>query len=106
MPRNLSQFAGLIPDTIDLSAYLVPDQSVSVRSASYFAERTIDVLTGCNQTQGQTLPWQKTHDKFQIRGGELSIWTGYKGHGKSMLISHCRRAFKTDPLTVGMCTQI
>lgn len=88
MHKNPDSFAGLIPDTIDLSAYLMPDQSVSVRPASYFAERTIDVLTGCNQTQGQTLPWQKTHDKFQIRGGELSIWTGYKGHGKSMLISH------------------
>lgn len=37
---------------------------------------------------GQTLPWQKTHDVVRLRPGEVTIWAGINGHGKSMLTSH------------------
>ena len=82
-------FAGLIPDSIDLSAYLEPESAVAVRPASYFADRTLDVLAGRNQAQGLPLPWAKTAGLFSFRPGELTVWTGYKGHGKSMLLSQC-----------------
>ena len=35
---------------------------------------------------GGTLPWDKTHDKFRFRPGELTLWAGYSGHGKSGLV--------------------
>ena len=82
-------FPGLIPDSIDLSKYLEPESAVSVRPATFFTDRTLDVLAGRNQAQGLPLPWAKTAGRFAFRPGELTVWTGYKGHGKSMLLSQC-----------------
>lgn len=82
-------FAGLIQDTIDLSEYMDANQVQRVRPASYFADRAVDVLLGRNITKGLPLPWSKAVGKFSFRPGELTIWTGYKGHGKSLLISQC-----------------
>lgn len=86
--HNDLQFAGLVPDTIDLNKYMEPDQSVQVRRASFFANRVVDILSGNDDVKGLPLPWSKAVGKFAFRPGELSIWTGYKGHGKSLMISH------------------
>jgi twinkle protein len=81
------KFKGLIPDNIDISAYLTTEDSVSVHPASYFTERTLDILSGEKQEIGVKLPWAKAVGTFAFRPGELTIWTGFKGHGKSMLLS-------------------
>lgn len=81
-------FAGLIPDTIDLSQYLESESSVTVRPASHFIERTLNVLAGHKGAAGMPLPWTKAVDKFSFRPGEFTVWTGYKGHMKSMVASH------------------
>lgn len=84
---HTSNFSGLIPDTIDLSEYLESDVTISVRPANYFADRTLDIINGRNTAIGLPLPWSKAADKFAFRPGELTVWTGYKAHGKSMLLS-------------------
>lgn len=33
------------------------------------------------------LPWAKTHGNFQFRDGEVTLWAGINGHGKSMMLS-------------------
>ena len=38
---------------------------------------------------GYGLPWEKTADKVRFRPGELTLWTGATGSGKSQLLSHC-----------------
>lgn len=35
-----------------------------------------------------SLPWGKTLDQVQLRPGEVSMWAGANGSGKSMLLSH------------------
>lgn len=80
-------FAGLIPDSIDLTDYMEPEQSHAVRPAHYFADKAIDILAGKKASKGLSLPWSKAADKFAFRPGELTVWTGYKAHGKSMLLS-------------------
>lgn len=80
-------FPGLIPDSIDLSEYLEQERSYAVRPAHYFADQAIDILSGRNAAGGLSLPWSKAADKFAFRQGELTVWTGYKAHGKSMLLS-------------------
>ncbi len=87
MSEHFPTFAGLIPDSIDLSDYLEPEQSQAVRPAHYFTDRAIDILAGRNAAGGLPLPWSKAADKFAFRSGELTVWTGYKAHGKSMLLS-------------------
>lgn len=39
-------------------------------------------------TFGDPLPWSKTHGSFRFRPGEVTIWAGINGHGKSMVTSH------------------
>lgn len=87
MFENSPPFAGLIHDTIDLSEYLETEATVSVRPAHYFTEKVLDILNGRNTAKGLPLPWSKAQDKFAFRPGELTVWTGYKAHGKSMLLS-------------------
>ena len=36
---------------------------------------------------GMALPWKKTHDAIKLRPGEVSVWAGINGHGKSQIIS-------------------
>lgn len=77
----------VIPDDINFDAYLQgPDESASVRPASDWLE---EVIQSFEQPAGQTgaeLPWTKTRELVRLRRGELSIWPGMSGHGKSMLI--------------------
>jgi twinkle protein len=37
---------------------------------------------------GDTLPWDKTHEKFRLRPAEVTLWCGINGHGKSLVSSH------------------
>lgn len=37
---------------------------------------------------GAKLPFAKTHDVFRFRDGEVTLWTGYNGHRKSMLLGY------------------
>ena len=85
----------LIHDTIDLSAYTEPENVHQIRSADRFKKKTLDILSHKNRAIGCQMPWAKTQDVIELRPGELSIWTGFKGHGKSMFLSqamlHCMR---------------
>lgn len=35
---------------------------------------------------GDKLPWHWTHEEFRFREGEITIWGGRNGHGKSMVV--------------------
>lgn len=78
----------VIPDNIDFDAYLNGgDENAKVRPASEFTE---DVIARLHQTDvgaiGCRLPWSKTEDLFRIRPGEVTLWPGINGHGKSMVV--------------------
>ena len=77
----------LIDSNIDLSQFTEPENVHQVRDASRFKKRTLDILNHKNQAIGVPMPWLKTRDLIELRPGELSIWSGYKGHGKSQLLS-------------------
>lgn len=51
-----------------------------------FLDRTIAILHGIQgPTSGVSLPWDSA-DQFRMRPGEVTIWNGINGHGKSMLL--------------------
>lgn len=52
-----------------------------------FRDATIDYLTGADKLVGSTMPWRKTHDHIRFRPGEVSLWMGINGHGKSLVTS-------------------
>ena len=43
------------------------------------------IADGPNQ-YGEKLPWKKTFDRVRLRSGEVSLWAGINGHGKSLLL--------------------
>jgi twinkle protein len=77
----------VINDTIDFDAYLQgPDESASIRPATEWVDAVIAAFEQSDHQTGATLPWLNTHNIIRLRRGELTIWPGMSGHGKSMLI--------------------
>lgn len=78
----------LIPDTIDFSSYMAEPEDHKVRPASDFLQETIAAFYPPSDT---TLPprplWDKCAGKIAFRPGEVSLWAGINGHGKSMFLS-------------------
>lgn len=66
----------------DLRDYEPPERPHNIKS---ILEYDIDVLVMLRGTelQGDTLPWKKTHPNFRFRPGEVTLWHGINGHGKS-----------------------
>ena len=79
--------AGIVePDDIDWSQYARESEpSARVRPASTWIEALMAEDASGDDQSGGLLPWSKTHDHIRLRPGELSIWAGINGHGKSLL---------------------
>jgi twinkle protein len=72
---------------VDFEAYMAQrDRDISqIREAREYAKNLEDEFYGSVESKGLTLPWEKVSDKWRIRHGEMTIWSGYNGHRKSML---------------------
>lgn len=79
----------LIHDTeIDLSVYLhETDNKVKVKPASVWMEELIERLQSPEKTKKVYLPWEKAKNVFQFRQGEVTLWAGQNGHGKTQVVS-------------------
>lgn len=77
-------------DDIDFERYLDDYESKKtsqfVKPIGEFAEEAYEYLSAPPESVGDTLPWQTTWDKFQFRPGELTIWAGVNGNGKSLVM--------------------
>lgn len=62
-------------------------ESQHIVKLSEFTTSIADRFTQGIDHFGDALPWQKTHDKFRLRPGEVTVWAGINGHGKSLLTS-------------------
>ena len=75
------------PDEIDFGAYLeATDSAHKVRPASDFVDEVIQRFYGQEEARGARLPWAKTNGQFRVRPGEVTLWTGYNSHRKSMVL--------------------
>jgi len=84
---NLANFPNLIPDSIDLSKYMEPSAKHNIRTVDHYKNGVIEHFIGENVKYGRDLPFKSLHGKFQLRENEMTVWVGYKGHGKSAVIS-------------------
>lgn len=87
MMARIHEFPNLVPDDIDLSAYMEPDSKHRVREVAHYRDSVIRGLIGEDKEPGTPLPWNGLKDRFELRQHEMTIWSGYKGQGKSALIS-------------------
>jgi twinkle protein len=79
--------ATMIPDNIDFSAYMDDtDAAHKVRSTETFADDVIQHFHGTEEQHGCCLPWPKTRNMIRLRPGEITLWNGLNGHGKSLAL--------------------
>lgn len=77
----------LIKDSVDLSEFMQdaePDHAVC--PASHWLDGVIDHFYKPAEAPLTRLGWRKTHQDFQFRPGEVTLWAGINGHGKSQMV--------------------
>lgn len=73
-------------DDIDFAAYLAATEAQQkVRPAKDFGAELLDHVFGSRPDPKNFLPWPKTQKLIQFRPGEVTLWAGINGHGKSLL---------------------
>jgi twinkle protein len=81
----------------DFARYMAETEpKQKVRAASIYVSEMIDDLGVVKHEARAFLPWDKTHGLFAFRPGEVTIWAGVNGQGKSMM---------TGLAALSLCTQ-
>lgn len=70
----------------DFVSFLAEQQSQYLMPAVDFSELAVQAFVDGNLMPGLKLPWPKTQDKFALRPGEVTLWAGINGHGKTALL--------------------
>lgn len=73
-------------DNIDFAAYRhETDATRKVRAAADYLDDMIDDIGKGKTDPGEHLPWGKTAGLFKFRPGDVTLWAGPNGHGKSLV---------------------
>ena len=83
--NELHLAGGRIADVITGAKSCDPPE---LRSATEFVEDVIAIFEGRDESQGLALPWIKTRPNIRLRYGEISLWAGFNGSGKSQVLGH------------------
>ncbi|HEX7325331.1 MAG TPA: AAA family ATPase [Rhodanobacteraceae bacterium] len=76
VPRDVMTLALRDAHTVD---------PAELRNVGEFMDAVLAELK--KEDTGLVLPWQKTQDKLRLRPGEVSVWAGINGHGKTQVTS-------------------
>lgn len=87
----------LTPDDIDFAMYeRETDAQQNVKTAAIYVQELIDRIKTPVKIQQAVMPWHKTHSLVQFRPGEVTVWGGANGNGKSLV---------TGQVALGLCAQ-
>lgn len=87
MPADL-----LIGD--DFAEYMqATETEAKVVAATNYRDDLLAAMFSPSTTRHANLPWSKTFDQVQFRPGEVTMWAGSNGSGKSMVLSFCSLAW-------------
>jgi len=76
----------IAPDEIDFAAYLKETEAQQkVKPAKAFVDEMLDWLYTPSMDKSHCLPWAKSSSLFRFRQGEVTLWAGINGHGKSLV---------------------
>ena len=76
----------ITPDDIDFSVYeQETDAQQKVKPASVWVQELIDRIRNPIKLPRSVMPWRKTHSLIAFRPGEVTIWGGANGNGKSLV---------------------
>lgn len=101
-----------LSDDIDFNLYMrETDAQAKVKPAEQWIADLKERLRNRAEEKFQYLPWPKTQDNFAFRLGEVTLWSGQNGHGKSLMTSQvslslvgqgervCVASFEMKPVT-------
>lgn len=91
----LMNFKNILHEDLDISKWMDEEQKVRVAKPEHYIDKFMDMIYGHIEL-GQSTPWGSTEGKFSFREQELTVWTGFKGHGKSLVISQAIESFIAD----------
>lgn len=79
------------PSEHDFSAYMeLTEHEQKVRPATDWRQMYLDRISGrMPRVQGANLPWAKAKGLVTFAPGEVTLWVGINGHGKSLIIGQC-----------------
>ena len=76
----------LTDEMIDFSVYEEEtDTKERIKPASVWVTELIENLRNPQHVRQQVMPWRKTHGLVQFRPGEVTVWGGANGAGKSLI---------------------
>lgn len=97
---------------VDFISYLQKtDAKANVKPATQWTAELIERLKNPQREKQVLLPWEKTRGLFNFRQGEVTLWTGQNGHGKSLVTGQvalnlihqkqkvCIASFEMKPIT-------
>ncbi len=74
-------------DYDDFAKYLDETNHIAkLHSADSYKEDVLDRFYKPIALTGDSMPFHSMEHKFRFRPGEVTIWAGYNGHGKSLLL--------------------
>lgn len=85
------------PDDIDFAVYERETEArQNVKSAKLYVQQIIDRARSPKREHRTYMPWGKTHRLLQFRPGEVTVWGGENGAGKSLV---------TGQVCLSLCAQ-
>lgn len=79
---------------VDFRRYLAETEpAAKMRPASAYRDRVKARFAKGVQHIGMPAPWGKTEDKIRFREGEVTVWAGVNGSGKSLLLGQVVMGF-------------
>lgn len=73
-------------DEIDFAEYeRETEAKAKVKPATLWVQELIDRIRNPIQQPRAVMPWRKTHGMVQFRPGEVTVWGGANGNGKSLV---------------------
>lgn len=76
----------IVPDNIDFGKYVRETEARQrVKPARHYVADLVERLGKPVIHRGHSLPWGKARGLFRFRPGEVTLWAGVNGHGKSLL---------------------
>lgn len=84
-----------LPKDFDFKQYYesLQEDKDNIKRPVDFVDEIFERIQGEVKIQGTPMPWSKTAEQFRFRGGELTLWSGYNGHKKSMVLGYTSLQF-------------
>lgn len=90
LDKAASRFTNMIDSGLNLEPYMNEEIIHNVKPSGSYHDEVIRLLIGEGENErGDQLPFSELKGKFEFRKHEMTIWSGYKGHGKSSALSQC-----------------